>query len=165
MTHALRWARRITVDLRAGVGAWFVFRLADDSTHGADEGLIVRQRGNRRRPFFLTKRYFVLRQYTFAAPGGSRRLRNSSVAGLPSLGFRRPDGKLSVVVANTGSRSRLIRINFGTTGNGRLLIRQTSRSKSFAELPARRYPGRAVLMRLPAKSATTVVLVGEASAP
>ncbi len=164
MTHALRWARRITVDLRAGVSGWFVFRAADDSTHGPDEGLIVRQRGNRRRPFYLTKRYFVLRQYTLAAPEGARRLRNSSAAGLPSLGFRRPDGTLSVVVANTGSRSRLLRINFGTDQNGRLLIRRTSRSNNFAELPGRRYPGEPVLMRLPAKSATTVVLADEGSA-
>jgi O-glycosyl hydrolase len=153
---ALRWAAQITRDLQQpGVTAWFVFRAVDDSTHGPDSGIIVRTRDNPDSPFYLTKRFHVLRQFTSAAPPGARRLEVSG--GLPALAFRR-GRRLALVVTNPDSREVTANVVLGRR-RGRVAIRRTSGHENFRRLPTQAYDGGSIAVRLPPASVSTFTLV------
>lgn len=153
--YALRWAEQITRDLSMpGTNAWFLLRPVDDSTHGASSGIIVRTRGDARRPFYRTTRFYVFRQFTSAAPPGARRV--ETLGHVPALAFRF-GRRLSVVVTNRGDRGRRVRLRLGP-GPGRVAIRRTGATERFERLPDRRYDGRELRLSLPARSVTTVTL-------
>ena len=159
MHLATRWSQRIATDLIAGrAAAWFAFRAVADSTHGPGDALIVRERANRGRPWIVTRRFDVLRQYTSVAPPGARRLDvRTGVGGVRAVAFRVGDRVSLVVTSVEHSRSRRARIYLGP-GAGRLTARRTSERLRFAALPARPYAGRPVPVTLPPESVTTYTL-------
>jgi O-glycosyl hydrolase len=156
MHLATRWSARIANDLIAGrVAAWFAFRAVADSTHGPGDALIVRERANRRRPWLVTRRFDVLRQYTSVAPRGARRLDVASgVRGVEAVAFR--DGaRVSLVLTNLRlHRPSPVRLVLGP-GAGALSARRTSERLRFAALAPQPYAGRPVVVNLPPQSVTT----------
>ena len=159
MHLATRWSAKIADDLTKGrVAAWFAFRAVADSTHGPGDALIVRERGNRRRPWLVTRRFFAFRQYTSVAPAGARRLDvRIGVPGVEAVAFRDGD-RVSLVLTNgTPHEPRLARLSLGP-GAGPLTARRTSERLRFAPLPARLYTGRPIAVTLPPESVTTYTL-------
>ncbi len=156
--RAIGWSRKIVSDLtKPQVSAWFAFRAVADSTHGPGDALLVRVRGDRRRPFFATRRFYVVRQYTSVAPRGARRLEvGERVPGVLTVAFRTGE-RVAAVVTNTSRRSRPIRLDLGPRG-GRLDVRRTSFRERFAPIAPLAYRGRPLRLVLPPESVTTYAL-------
>jgi hypothetical protein len=159
MHLAIRWSQRIATDLDRGrVSAWFAFRAVADSTHGPGDALIVRTRGSPRRPWLVTRRFDVFRQYSSVGPRGARRLLvGERITGLFAVAFRNA-GRTSVVLTNTSRRSaRKPLLDLGPRA-GDLTARRTSSRERFAPVAAPRYRGRPVRVTLPPESVTTYTL-------
>jgi O-glycosyl hydrolase len=158
MRRALSWAQEITAHLTvAQATAWFALLAVADSTHGAQAGMIVRQRDNPEEPFYVTKRFHVYRHYSSAGPPGSRVLETRvRQHGIAALAFARDEG-VAVVLANPGPRPVGIGLDLGQ-GSGRLAGRRTSTTEEFAELDPLDYEGVPLRIRLPAESVTSLEL-------
>ena len=157
--RAIGWSRKIVSDLtKAQTSAWFAFRAVADSTHGPGDALVVRVRRDRRRPFFATRRFFVLRQYTSVAPPGARRLEvRERVPGVQAVAFRTGE-RVAAVVTNASPRGpRSIRLDLGPR-RGRLALRRTSSRERFTPLEPLAYRGRPLRLVLPPESVTTYSL-------
>lgn len=155
MHRALGWSHKIVSNLENGqASAWFTFRAVALDDHGPGDALIVRRRSDRRSPWLLTRRFFVFRQYTSAAPPGARRLDvRERVPGVFSVAFR-TRRRVALVVTNERHGPARVRLALGTR-RGAVLVRRTSEHESFAALPALRAGGRALAVTLPAQSVTT----------
>jgi O-glycosyl hydrolase len=156
---ALQWATRITSDLTLGdVQAWFMLQAVPPAVHGASCGIAVSRFGNRRHPYVLNKRYWMLRQFTSVARPGAHRYETASDAGgLPAIAFRRA-GTTGLVVTNPRPVAARVRILLGHRGV--LSARRTSATENFARvLRRRRYGGGQLSQVLPARSITTFKLV------
>ena len=161
MHTAINWSRRIATDLvSAQASAWFTFRAVADSTHGPEDALIVRRRGDRAAPWLLTKRFYVFRQYSSAAPRGARRLEvRTSARGVPAVAFRSGAGTTVVLTNRSASSVHRVRLDLGRA-TGTLSVRRTSRVESFTRLRPARYRGRPLTVTLPPESVTTYTLAG-----
>lgn len=159
MHTAINWSRRIATDLvRAQASAWFAFRAVADSTHGPEDALIVRRRGDRAAPWLLTKRFYVFRQYSSAAPRGARRLEvRDSAPGVPAVAFRSGSSTTLVLTNRSPSSAHRVRLDLGRA-TGALTARRTSATESLARLRPLRYRGRALTVTLPSESVTTYTL-------
>jgi O-glycosyl hydrolase len=158
MARAIPWALEIIRSLtHAQASAWLSFRGVADSTHGSLGGMIVRRRGDPRRPFYTTKRFDVFRQFTTAGRAGSRRVVVSAGRGGPPVVAFARGSRLSVVLVNPSSRRRRVALGLGSKG-GSLTGRRTSPSEGFSPIRSRDYRGRPVGVRLPAMSVTSYVL-------
>lgn len=155
MHRALAWSHRIVSGLQnAQASTWFTFRAVANDDHGPGDALIVRRRADHRRPWLLTRRFFVFRQYTSAAPPGARRLDvTEGVRGVVAVAFR-TKRRVAVVVTNLGHAPARARLDLGA-GSGAVSVRRTTARESFAALPALRARGGAVPVTLPAQSVTT----------
>ena len=158
MHGAIHWARKIVSALtKAQASAWFAFRPVADITHGPGDALIVRDRSDKRRPYYLTKRFQVFRQYSSAAPAGSQRiLVRNGVGGTLAVAFRK-GGRLSVVVTNPRTASRQAVLDLGDR-SGVLTGRRTDARQSFAPIRPVNYLGKPVRLVLPPESVTTYEL-------
>ena len=156
--RALRWSRKIAEDLSGPeVTVWFAFRAVADAAHGPGDALIVRIRRGGRSRLYLTKRYFVMRQWTGAAPPGAVRVAvRSAVPGLWALAFRRPR-RTALVLTNSAGVSRRLRLDLGSR-RGRVSVRRTSSTERFAPLASLRYSGRPAPVVVAPRSVTTYVL-------
>jgi len=158
MASGLQWSRKIYLALtEANARAWFAFRPVSNSEHGPEDALLVRQYGNRSRPFYAGKRFYVFRQYSSAAPPRSRRLDTAvSGEGITAVAFTRK-GVVAVVINNPGSQAVTVDLDFGGR-KGRLSGRRTSPGESFRSLGRLAYGGSAVQVALPRQSVTTYEL-------
>jgi O-glycosyl hydrolase len=156
--RALRWSRKIAEDLSGPeVTVWFAFRAVADAAHGPGDAVMVRIRRGGRSRLYLTKRYFVMRQWTSAAPPGAVRLAvRSAVPGLWAVAFRRPR-RTALVLTNSAPVERRLRLDLGRP-RGRVSVRRTSASERFARLDSLRYSGRPVPVVVAPRSVTTYVL-------
>jgi hypothetical protein len=152
------WSLQIAGGLDAGrTSAWFAFRGIADSTHGPGDALLVRERRNRKRPFYASKRYHVFRQYSTAGPPGSAVLEvDERLPGLTAAAFRDGD-RISVVVTNAGRAPHPVELDLGSS-QGTISARRTSFRDDFRALPALRYGGAPLRVDLPAESVTTFTL-------
>jgi O-glycosyl hydrolase len=156
--EAIDWSAEIAAGLDAGrTSAWFTFRGIADSTHGPGDALLVRERRNRKRPFYASKRFHVFRQYSSVAPPGSSVLAVAEqVPGLIAVAVR-DGGRRSLVVTNTARAAHPVELDLGSRA-GALSARRTSFREDFRALPRLRYRGRPLKVALPAESVTTFTL-------
>jgi O-glycosyl hydrolase len=154
----LVWAEPIVSHMVVGgASAWFTIKGAADSTHGAEGALVVRQRGHPTRPFFTTKRFHLFRQYTSAAPPGSRRLEVTTTGGdLRALAFRKAE-RLAVVLTNASLEPLEVALDLGDR-SGAVSARRTSATEDFLAVGAQPYEGRPIQVSLPPESVTTYAL-------
>jgi len=158
MHGAIKWARKIAGALtKAQASAWFAFRPVADITHGPGDALIVRDRSNKQRPYYTTKRFDVFRQYSTAAPTGSQRIvvRNG-VKGTLTVAFRK-GGRLSIVLTNPSTAPKRAAFDLGDR-SGVLAGRRTDARQGFAPIPPVNYSGKPVPLVLPPESVTTYEL-------
>jgi O-glycosyl hydrolase len=158
MARALRWACQIVDDLvHAETNAWFNLRPVSDTGHVPGDGLIVRDRGNPNRPYYVSRRFHVFRQFTSAGRPGSRRLETVvHGAELPVVAFRK-GRTVAIVVANPGSAPVSVELDLGRRA-GSLTARRTSPTQNFRALTAVTYRGSALRVELPPQSVTTYSL-------
>jgi Glycosyl hydrolase catalytic core len=156
--RALEWSRRIASDLGGPeVTVWFAFRAVADAAHGPGDALIVRIRRAGRSRLYLTRRYFVFRQWTSAAPPGATRLLvRSAVPGLAALAFRH-GAATSLVLTNSARSPRRVRLDLGRR-SGRVAVRRTSPGERFERLETLRYSGRPLSVDVVPSSVTTYSL-------
>jgi O-glycosyl hydrolase len=156
ISRALAWSEQIEEALdEANATAWFTL-LPVAVKHGASGALIVRRLHHPANPFFLTKRFYVLRQYTSAGPAGSRRVRVEVAPRSPNIfavAFRDGD-RLSVVATNGFASPRRILLDLGAT-HGSLDVRRTSSDENFRALTPLAYAGRPLMVTLAKESVTT----------
>jgi O-glycosyl hydrolase len=156
---ALEWARRIALDLNRGnVQAWFMLQAVAPPFHGASCGIAVRLYGHPAQPYFLNKRYSMLRQFTDVAPPGAYRYDvrvDSNV--LSAVAFRHSRTE-ALVVINPSARVQRARLNLGTAP-GELAVRRTSATENFAPVSTRAYDGDPFPQRMAPHSVTTFTLV------
>ena len=159
MRTALALSRQIADSLTYGrSSAWFLRHAVALPNLDPRSALIVRTRG-RPRPFYVTRRFDVFRQYTLAAPPGSQRLA-TRVPGSGGLAVAfRSGGSTAVVVTNPASAQVPATIDLGSQ-TGTVRFRRTSRTERFVRLPPQRYGGKALRMDLPGQSVTTIILQG-----
>lgn len=153
----LDWAEPIFDHMvLGGASAWFTIKGATDSSHGAEGALIVRQRGQTP-PFFTTKRFHLFRQYSSAAPPGSRRLKVTTAgADLRALAFRGAEG-LAVVLTNASPQPLEVALDLGDR-EGDVSARRTSATEDFLEVARYPYEGHPVKVSLPPESVSTFSL-------
>jgi O-glycosyl hydrolase len=158
ISFALRWAQQISYDLSVGdVQAWFLLQAVAPSTHGADSGIAVRRYGSRQRPYYLTKRYWVLRQFTSVAPPGSHSFDvQTDSAELGAVAFRRR-GRTGLVVTNPTSGRREARVDLGSS-SGVLRVHRTSQDENFRNVDRLRYRGQDFSYEFPPQCVTTFQL-------
>lgn len=157
VSFALARAREALRDVDvAGAQAWFLLRAVSDTTHGADEGLALRDLDSAAQPVRFGKRLAVFRQLAWAARPGSR-VRIARVAGarLPALAFSEP-GRIALVVVNPTAAPVRVGVDLGPRA-GSLASRVTSADESFRSAPALNYRGRSV-STVPATSVVSYVL-------
>jgi O-glycosyl hydrolase len=156
--EALNWSAEIAGGLDAGrTSAWFAFRGIADSTHGPGDALLVRERRNRKRPFYASKRFHVFRQYSSAGTPGSRVLQvGETIGGVTATAFRDGD-RTSVVVTNAARAPHPVQLDLGASP-GTLTARRTSFREDFRALPRLRYAGRPLKVELLGESVTTFTL-------
>jgi O-glycosyl hydrolase len=156
MTRALAWSEQIQEALdEADASAWFTL-LAAAVKHGARGALIVRRLHDASSPFFLTKRFYVLRQYSSAGPAGSRLLAVHVSPQSPNVfavAFRKGHD-VSVVVTNGFSTTQHVLLDLGA-GRARLDVRRTSVDENFRSLQPLRYGGAPLAVTLAKESVTT----------
>jgi O-glycosyl hydrolase len=158
MERALSWAQTITDHLtRAETEAWFTLKAVADSTHGAQAGMVVRQKDDPEEPFYATKRLHVFRHYSSAGAPGSQVV-ETKVRGtdLAALAFAR-DGGVAVVLANPSHGPVEIALDLGDR-SGTLSRRRTDANEDFAELAPIEYERSSLPIRLPAESVTSLEL-------
>jgi O-glycosyl hydrolase len=156
--EAMTWSQEIAGALDAGrTSAWFAFRGIADSTHGPGDALLVRERRNRKRPFYASKRFHVFRQYSTVAPPGSAVLEVAErLPAVTAAAFRDGD-RVSVVVTNTGRAAHPVELDLGSAA-GTITPRRTSFREDFRALPKLRYDGAPLRVELPGGSVTTFTL-------
>ena len=104
------WIHNALVTGKVQAWLWWVFESDEDTTNG---GLI----GSTGTPAILTKRSYVLGQWSAFIPSGSTRI---TVSGAPSgvnvTAFRRPDNRLVIVCVNTNGSSTAITFSMNAIG-------------------------------------------------
>jgi hypothetical protein len=155
---ALRRFERVSADLiDGGASTWFIFRPVSDTSHGADDGLIVRDLGNPSQPYYTGKRFHVFRQFSSAGRPGSRVLGvHGAGDALPAVGFVR-GGRRTLVVMNVHQAPVTASVDLGRW-RGRVSERRTSATEDFRALGTRAYRGRPIPATLPGESVTTYYL-------
>jgi O-glycosyl hydrolase len=152
----LDWSKQITAALvEADARAWFTFEAVADGGTGA---LITRQQQSQV-PFAPTKRFYLLEQYTHAAPPGSQRLavkQRGRQDAISAVAFRSDSGE-SVVLTNYAATDETISLDLGKS-SGRITARRTAQSDNFRPLPPATYRGRPLRVTLPKQSITTLFL-------
>ena len=156
--EAMNWSLQIAGGLDAGrTSAWFAFRGIADSTHGPGDALLVRERRNRKRPFYASKRFHVFRQYSTVAPPGSAVLEVAErLPAVTAVAFRDGD-RVSVVVTNSGRATHPVELDLGDAP-GTITPRRTSFREDFRALPKLRYDGAPLRVDLAGESVTTLTL-------
>ena len=156
MARALGWSEQIEEAIDdAAARAWFTL-LPAAVKHGASGTLVVRRLRDPLKPFFLTKRFYLLRQYTYAGPAGSRRLAVTVDPPSPSVyavAFKNGD-RVSVVVTNANPTQQRVLLDLGSARSS-LERYRTSAEENFRSLPSLSYGGRPLLVTLPKESVTT----------
>jgi len=152
-SEAMVWARKIASALTDGnVSAWFGFRPVADVTHGPGDGLIVRT-GDRVRPYYVSRRYDVFRQFSSVAPPGSRRV---DVRGtgrrVPAVAFR-SGRRLALVVINQRPRPWSTTLRF--PGPGRLTLVRSSALEHFRRIAVPPMSRNTLDVVLPPRSVST----------
>jgi O-glycosyl hydrolase len=153
--YAIRFASQISYDLSVGwVQAWFPLQAAAPTTHGATAALVVRDYENSSQPYYLSKRYWILRQFTSVArPGAYRYDVQGTPEGIQAVAFRRR-GTTGLVVTNPLDAEQQVTIGLGDR-EGDVAVHRTSATEDFTRLPRRRYGGERLQEVLPAESVTT----------
>jgi hypothetical protein len=152
---AIQFASQISYDLNVGwVQAWFPLQGAAPTTHGAAAALVIRDYENSSQPYYLSKRYWILRQFTSVArPGAYRYDVEGAPEELQAVAFRQ-GATTGLVVTNPLDAEQQVTIALGGR-EGAITVHRTSATEDFRRLPRRRYGGEPLHEVLPAESVTT----------